>query len=236
MTDANTAMVERVAAALGSLRERVVFVGGCATGLMLTDPAAAAIRTTLDVDLVVETADRREYRVLEKELLRRGFRHDASPRAPICRWTLDDLVVDVMPTDPALLGFSNRWYPEALRTAHRRMLPGGLPILLVDPPCFLATKIEAFYGRGEGDFLASHDLEDVVTLVDGRPEIVDEVASSAAALRTYLREEVGRLLDTEAFRRALPGHLGPDAATQARLPLLKRRLQAIAGRSAGEER
>ena len=149
MTDANTAMVERVAAALGALRERVVFVGGCATGLLLTDPAAAAIRTTLDVDLVVEIADRAAYRGLEKDLLWRGFRHDASPQAPICRWTLDDLVVDVMPTDPSLLGFSNRWYPEALRTAHRRDLPSGLPIRIVDPPCFIATKLEAFYGRGE---------------------------------------------------------------------------------------
>lgn len=228
-------MVERVAAALGTLRERVVFVGGCATGLMLTDPAAAAIRTTLDVDLVVETADRAAYRGLEKDLVRRGFRHDTSPQAPICRWTLDDLVVDVMPTDPSLLGFSNRWYPEALRTAHRRTLPSGLPILLVDPPCFLATKLEAFYGRGEGDFIASHDLEDVVTLVDGRSEIVDEAAGTASALRAYLREEVGKLLDDESFRRALPGHLGPDAASQARLPLLKRRLRLIAGRSSGEK-
>lgn len=232
MTDANTAMIERVAAALGSLRERAVFVGGCATGLMLTDPAAAAIRTTLDVDLVVEAVDRAAYRGLEKDLLRRGFRHDASPQAPICRWTLDDLVVDVMPTDPSLLGFSNRWYPEALRTARRRALPSGVQILLVEPPCFLATKIEAFYGRGAGDFLASHDLEDIVTLVDGRPEIVEEVARSASALRAYLREELGKLLDSGPFLRALPGHLAPDAATQARLPLLGRRLRLIAGRLA----
>ncbi len=232
MNDANTEMVERVAAALGPLRERVVFVGGCATGLMITDPAAAAIRTTLDVDLVVETAGRAAYRGLEKELLRRGFRHDVSPQAPICRWTLGDLVVDVMPTDPSLLGFSNRWYPEAVRTAQQMSLPSGLPILLVDPPCFLATKLEAFFGRGQGDFRASHDLEDVVTLVDGRPEIVDEVARSASQLRAYLEEELGKLLDNEPFRRALPGHLAPDAATQARLPLLERRLQLIAGRLA----
>ena len=49
----NLAMVERMAAALGALRERVVFLGGCATGLLLTDPAAPALRTTLDVDVVI---------------------------------------------------------------------------------------------------------------------------------------------------------------------------------------
>ena len=75
-----------------------------------------------------------------------------------------------------------------------------------------------------------------MTLVDGRSEIVDETARAASALRAYLREEVGKLLDDESFRRALPGHLGPDAASQARLPLLERRLQLIAGRSSGRQR
>lgn len=70
-----------------------------------------------------------------------------------------------------------------------------------------------------------------MTLVDGRPEIVAEVARCAFPLRAYLAEALGKLLDSDPFRRALPGHLAPDSATQARLPLLERRLQAIAGRS-----
>jgi len=52
--DPNLGMVERIAAALGPLRERVVFVGGSATDLLITDPLAAAIRVTKDVDVIVD--------------------------------------------------------------------------------------------------------------------------------------------------------------------------------------
>ena len=53
--DPNLAMLERIAEALGPLRHRMVFLGGCATGLLITDPAAAPIRATRDVDVIVET-------------------------------------------------------------------------------------------------------------------------------------------------------------------------------------
>ena len=58
--DPNLGMVERIAAALGQLRDRVVFVGGSATGLLITDPMAAAIRVTKDVDVIVEVASHGE--------------------------------------------------------------------------------------------------------------------------------------------------------------------------------
>jgi hypothetical protein len=71
-------MLERIAEALGPLRHRMVFLGGCATGLLITDPAAAPIRATRDVDVIVETPDRSAYFALEKEMKKRGFRHDQS--------------------------------------------------------------------------------------------------------------------------------------------------------------
>jgi hypothetical protein len=48
--DPNLALLELIAAALGPLRERFVFVGGCTTGMLLTDIAAAPVRATRDVD------------------------------------------------------------------------------------------------------------------------------------------------------------------------------------------
>lgn len=54
--DPNLAQVELIAHVLGSLREELVFVGGCAVGLLMTDPAASPARVTYDVDLVVEVA------------------------------------------------------------------------------------------------------------------------------------------------------------------------------------
>ena len=227
--DPNVLMVERVARALGPLRERMVFLGGCATGLLLTDAAAAAVRATRDVDLIVEAADRNAFHRLETRLSKLGFRHDTSEGAPLCRWTFEDVVVDVMPTNPDLLGFSNRWYPEAVRSSSRRTLENGLEIALVAPACFLATKLEAFRGRGRADFAASHDLEDFVCVVDGRAEIVNDVKGASAALRDYLRLELGKLLRDERFLSSLSGQLASDATGQARLPLVLRRLASIAG-------
>jgi len=80
--DPNLWMVERIAAALGPLCEEVVFLGGAATGLLLTDPAAPSIRITRDVDVIVEVASRSAYHHLERELRERGFKLDTREGAP----------------------------------------------------------------------------------------------------------------------------------------------------------
>lgn len=72
-----------------------------------------------------------------------------------------------MPTDPSILGFSNRWYPQVVREADRRVLPSGTAIRLISAPLFLATKFEAFAGRGAGDLLESPDLEDIINVIGG---------------------------------------------------------------------
>ena len=229
--DPNLAMLERIAEALGPLRHSMVFLGGCATGLLITDPAAAPIRATRDVDVIVETPDRSAYFALEREMTERGFRHDQSAGAPICRWTFGETLLDVMPIDPSVLGFANRWYPEALRTQRTVRLPSGVEIAVVSPPAFLATKLEAFLGRGRGDYASSHDLEDLVSVVDGRGGIVEEVSASSDDLRSFLSVELGRLVTDERFLSALPGHLPSDSGNQARVPILLQRLRAIAGRA-----
>jgi hypothetical protein len=117
-----------------------------------------------------------------------------------------------------------------MREATSHELPDGTSIRLISAPHFIAAKIEAFRNRGEADYLASHDLEDLVFVVDGRAEIVDEVQSAADELREYLARRLGELLDTPAFLDALPGHLPGDAASQRRLPSLREKLQRMAGR------
>lgn len=236
MTLSSLEMVEHIASALGDLRQRLVFVGGCVSGLLMTDPAVSSIRPTLDVDLVADVVDRPAYRLLEKGLDERGFRPDERPGAPLCRWRLGELAVDIMPVSPHLLGFTNRWYGEAVRTARPTALPNGATILLIDPVCFLATKIEAYRSRGGNDPTSSHDIEDVVSVVDARPEIVQELERSAPEVKRYLAVQIGAFLDDDRFSAALPGHLSPDAASQARLPIIRRRLSALAGRPPGTSR
>lgn len=227
-SDPNIAKVELIAKALGPLRERLVLVGGCAAGLLFTDPAAAPARVTYDVDLLAEVAALSGYHQLEKEFSRLGFTRDLSKDAPICRWRLGDLEVDLMPTDSSILGFSNRWYPLALETARSLVLPSGTTIRLISAPAFMATKFVAFADRGNGDFLASHDLEDIINLIDARPELLDEVTQSSADLHAYLAAQCRALLGTPAFHDGLQGLIVPDALHGAQVEKITRRLRDLA--------
>jgi len=231
--DANLEMLCKVADALGDLREEVVFVGGAVVNLLLTDPAAVATRPTDDVDVIIEIGGEAERVALRERLVRQGFGEDSSEDAPICRWTTRGIKVDVMPTDSSILGFSNRWYRDALRNAKRATPPGCSPIWVITAPYFVATKIEAFRGRGGGDYLASHDIEDLIVVVDGRQELVDEIDAAPADLRDYVSEAIGELLQDEDFLDALPGHLAGDSASQGRLGVIKGRLGRIGGTVAG---
>ena len=76
--------------------------------------------------------------------------------------------------------------------------------------------------------MASHDLEDILTVVDGRKTLCSELAAERSDLREYVSENIRVLLQLSAFRDVLPGHLPADDASQARLPLLVQRLEQIA--------
>ena len=228
MDDPNLAILVPIAQALGDLCESLVFVGGCATGLLLTAQRAQAIRATQDVDVIVRAISTVEYRAMERAIESRGFKHDLSPEAPICRWVWNGVMLDLMPSEPGILGFHNRWYPLAVKTATRVRLPDGMEIPVITAPLFVATKFEAFHGRGKSDYLASHDLEDLITVIDGRQELIVEIQNSGNELRHYLAAEMNKLLEESDFQLAMPGHFPGDAASQARLPELLRRMRLIA--------
>lgn len=225
--DPNLERIELVAAALGPLREQLVFVGGCAAGLLISDPAATPIRATLDVDLVVQVTALAAYHQMEEEFVRLGFRRDMTAEAPICRWVYRNIEVDLMPTEPNIIGFANRWYPLAMATARNFALPSGVPIRLINAPEFLGTKFEAFAGRGQGDLLASHDLEDILNVIAGRDQLFDEITQAPEDLREYLAQECGKLLAMPDFEYYLPGMILDDSYGE-QSELVLERLRAIA--------
>lgn len=224
----NLQILELAVEYLGPLADNMVFVGGCATGLLLTDVGAPPIRATQDVDAITELVSLRDYHRLSGELRKRGFKEDQSPDAPVCRWVAAGVVLDIMPTSAEVLGFGNRWYQPALDSAASIELPSGKHIRMVTAPYFLATKLDAFAGRGKGDYFMSHDMEDIVAVLDGRAEIVRDIQQTDAILREHLMERFTTLLGDHKFVEALSGHLPGDAANQARVPLLMERIQAIA--------
>lgn len=222
-------LLERVADLVTRLPVRVVFLGGATTALHVTDPLAPAPRSTLDVDVVVaiESATSYELEVI-RPLRALGVCVDDRPGAPVCRFVANGVMLDVMPTDPRVLGYANRWYASAVATAQVRELPSGRRIHLADGPHFVATKLEAFRGRGGGDYLESKDLEDIVAVVDGRVELVDECNAAHDELRSYLRREIEQLLHHKAFVDAVPAHLRADADPYDRAEVVLERLARIA--------
>lgn len=216
------AALRDVAEHLGSLRDEVVFLGGMVTGLLVTDPAAPIVRSTDDIDLIIEVASTLKYQTeLRDRLLDLGFRESVEDDV-VCRWRLGPWIVDIMPTRPGVLGFANPWYPHAMATARVVVLPPGesgpLPIRVVSAPSFLATKLVAWEGRGQGDLLHP-DLEDVIAVADGRRELVAEVEADIPEIRDFLSDALTRLFQA-GLADALPGHLPSDAASQARLPIV----------------
>ena len=222
----NLEVIQLAVEYLRPLLHQIALLGGAATGLLLTDPGAAPVRGTFDVDVIVEISSYHEYLKFEGQLRQLGFKESPEDNL-ICRWRKDRLILDVMPTEESVLGFGNRWYAPALKNAEWISF-GSDRIRVITAPYFLAPKIEAFHGRGNGDYLASRDIEDIIAVVDGRPELASEVAVGEPELKRYLRVEISRLLNDPNFTEAIPGHLLPDEASQERRLEILQRLHSIA--------
>jgi predicted nucleotidyltransferase len=228
----NLAILELVAQALGPVCDSVIFVGGCATGLLLTQERPDRIRITEDVDIVAEALTVHAYHAIEKQVRAQGFNNDIRPDAPICRWVYKSVTLDLMPTVKDILGFANRWYPLALETAQPVVLPSGTRIKLITAPLFIGTKLEAFKDRGKDargkpDYLGSHDLEDIITVVDRRTELLEECRAAPLELRGYLSAEFTALFSDPEFEQALSGHLPGDSFSQQRAKPLAQTLREL---------
>lgn len=106
----NLETLETATEALSPVLDQLVFVGGCAAGLLITDPAAPALRATHDVDAIVQATAWIEYERFNRELRELGLKEDSTTGAPICRWRGTGFTLDVMPTSPDVLGFGSDWY------------------------------------------------------------------------------------------------------------------------------
>jgi hypothetical protein len=211
--DTNLQQLEIIATALADLLPQVTFVGGCTTALLVDEVAHFGVRKTDDVDVIIDITTTAKYQAFSGELRKRGFREDTS--GPICRWLVESAIgkvkLDVMPIDENILGFSNRWYKAAIGNSIKIPLPSGQIIRVISPDYFIATKFEAFAGRGNGDYF-SHDLEDIVFVMENRARLIIELSESALALKQYFSIQAEMLLNDD-FLNVLPGLLNnPDSA------------------------
>lgn len=225
MTETNLEILKAAVLELGPLADEMVFVGGATTNLFITDAAAFSTRPTEDIDSIVNTKTYAHYTKFEERLAKTGFRRDLREGSPICRWIKGSVVLDVMPVNGEFLGFNGKWFQAAMEDAVEHDLGDGQMLKTASPIYFLATKLEAFRDRGRSDFLASKDIEDIISVLNGREELVEEISNSPGQVRRYITSEFLQLLEDRDFIDSLPGHLNPD---EERVNIVLRRIRLIA--------
>ncbi len=218
----NYGLLKLAAELLGSLSKDLVFVGGSTTCLYVDPEMSDDLRPTEDVDCVIQAYSMKEYRKLEKELRAKGFVNDTRKNAPICRFVYGEaLTLDVMPDNKDILGFSNSWYSPGIENKVQVRID-EYEISIFSLPYFLASKFEAFEGRGKSDPRFSTDLEDIVTVIDGVKEF--KLNNLSDDLSSYLSDMSKYSLNDLLAQEAINGFLGdPDriAGLNKRLKILE---------------
>ena len=218
-------LLNHAAEQLGELCQEVVFLGGAVVGLLLTDKGGLPLRVTKDVDVAIEMgASILDLQALDRRLLDLGFRNDME--GPTCRYLHGITTIDVIPVDPeAILGV-NPWYPLAIATTWPHTLDNGISIKVIEPVCFLGTKMTAFRSPSReyhDDIFLSRDFGDMVRVIDGRATIVVEAAEADAELNAFLKGQLGAVLEEDYLEEALR-----DSVEEGREDLVLERIRSIA--------
>jgi predicted nucleotidyltransferase len=211
----NKVRIKAVANALGDLKEKVVFVGG-ATISLYPDRPVFEVRPTDDVDVIVEIINYTGRAKLEEKLRSIGFSHDMESGV-VCRFKIHGITVDIMPTDDPSIGFKNIWYPKGFKNAISHQIDERCTVKILSPAYFIATKLEAFKGRGKSDGRLSTDFEDMIYIFENREAIWTEMKNADSDLKRYLQKEIQELLRNLNLSDWIDGHVerGSPPATDS---------------------
>ncbi|MGB3695681.1 MAG: nucleotidyl transferase AbiEii/AbiGii toxin family protein [Spirulinaceae cyanobacterium] len=211
MTNPQIENLEKVAAILANVPKRFVFTGGGTIVLYVDEIIRDELRPTRDVDCVVEIFSRAEYYQLATALREVGLSECTEPNAPMCRWVYEELLIDIMPCGEEVLGFSNRWYEEGLQNLSTYILPSERKIHIFSPLYLLASKVEAFLGRGKS-FYFSKDIEDIIVLLDGCEALSEEFEAAGGFVKVFLRQWFKENRDN--LEDAVANFLPPSSASR----------------------
>ena len=204
------------------------FLGASVLPLLVDNPAVQEIRPTIDIDLSVQVVTLPALYELEDRLRALGFSHDTREDAPICRWLVEDVTVDVMPTEAAIFGMASEWFHEAVTTATKMDLGAGVQAPVITRSCFLATKLTAYRDRGAMDPYMSKDLEDIVTLFDGCREKEFLLNEGSAPLQNFTANSIEAHLKDPEFVEAVEGCFRADPVSRERSRIVLERMRSIA--------
>jgi predicted nucleotidyltransferase len=220
--------VASVAAELGDLARRVVFVGGAIAPLLQTDPPFPRARLTTDVDGIIASTTYADQERLRVKLNDRGFRQGMDAEH-VHRWVSPSgIPFDLVPAGSHLGGSGNPWDAIALETAIALDLGNGVAIKHVSASAFLAQKWAAHHDRGRGDPLASSDLEDILALLASRPGIVEELAAAPSVLREYVNQQAREFLHGRDAEDLLAAHLNTAQDPASTIEVVRTLLNRLA--------
>ena len=219
----NIATVAEVAEALKEIKEQVVFVGGAIVSLYTDDIAADEIRPTKDIDLTLNIYNLSHWESFQERLAEIGFYPDPHGQS-ICGYKYKNIPIDIMATDDGPFGPSNRWYREGFKDLWTATA-GAQEIQIFSAPCYLATKFEAFKSRGR-DYRTSHDIEDIVNILDNRTSIVEEVLEAKENILLFLREQFNEIIHKGLLDEVLLAHIHP-LMQEERMNMVKEKLEQI---------
>ena len=193
--------------------------------MYIDDPFAEDIRPTKDIDLTFQITTVSQLEALRQDLIDRGF-HEHTDSNVICRFTFEDLLVDVMSTQTVGWAPGNRWFAAGFDKAITVRLE-EVEVQILPLPYFMASKLDAFFDRGLKDLYASHDLEDIVYLFNYATRLVEQILSAEEdAVKNYLVASIKKILENEQIMNALPGHLYFDGVDE-RLEIIIDKMNAI---------
>jgi hypothetical protein len=98
-------------------------------------------------------------------------------------------------------------------------------IKILSAPCYLATYFEAFNGRGT-DLMTSHDIEDIIYVLDNRINIVAEIKKDDKRVQEFLKEQLNRIIKKELLSAVLLANIHP-LMLAAKMPILEERINQI---------
>ena len=202
----NITRIKAVSNALEKLQTPVVFVGGATVSLYADIAFREAVRPTDDVDVLIEIVAYRDYAAIEERLRAIGFTNDTASKI-ICRYKYHGLIVDIMPTDGKVLGFSNKWYVSGFKQAIDFEIDKQHIVQIFPLSYFIASKLEAYKSRGKNDGRTSTDFEDIIFVLNNRKAIWQDLHNAEVPLRKYLQEEFTTLLNAEYFDEWVAAHL-----------------------------
>jgi predicted nucleotidyltransferase len=219
----NIAVVAEVAEALKALKTEVVFVGGAVVSLYANDPAADEIRPTQDVDLTLNILNFGDWTILQDQLSELGFHPDPFGHA-ICSYKYKDIPVDIMSSESGVHGPSNQWYNIGFEDLWR-VEAKEQQINIFSAPCYLATKFEAFINRGK-DYRTSHDIEDIIYVLDNRTTIVKEILESDKRILQFLKSQLQKIYNDGLLSEVILAHIHP-LMIEERMPMMMDKINKI---------